>query len=197
MVIEHPAGFYVYQLCDPRTGVPFYVGKGQRGRAWVHERAVRLGKRTANCFKNDRIAAILDAGGSVLVKIVQEFDSEVDALDLEFRMIEADPTLTNVRASGGGSPLAMEKRQQVYLARRSALIQRRVELQRGRLLSIRGAHIHRDAIDEWVDGIVSGEIRLRPRHEAPLKRSGRRKRPRKTLAGPARPHAIPYFGFVR
>jgi hypothetical protein len=36
--------FYIYQLTNPITGEPIYIGKGSGIRAYRHETLVRLGK---------------------------------------------------------------------------------------------------------------------------------------------------------
>ncbi len=74
--MEYPVGFYVYQLVDPRDDKAFYAGKGQRGRAWDHERNVRSGKPGANPRKNGIIAEIIAAGLSVKIQIVATYDLE-------------------------------------------------------------------------------------------------------------------------
>jgi len=56
-------GLYVYMLVDPRTGVPFYVGKGQGERFAAHGREELLGRdRTAQSAKHKTIRTLRDAG---------------------------------------------------------------------------------------------------------------------------------------
>ena len=94
--------FYVYLLKDPRTGEPFYAGKGQGDRAWHHQREVVNGTAKSNPSKIKRIQQILDDGLQVEVSIVAEYAYEEDALDHEFHLIEATQGLTNV--APGGEP---------------------------------------------------------------------------------------------
>lgn len=169
---EGHAGFYVYCLVDPRTSLPFYVGKGQRDRAWQHEKQFRSGKLTSNPRKCAKIAEIVAAGFGVEVKVVRRFKSEVDALDLEYVMVEESPTLTNIQVGGCGlSPAALERRarrrKEIYLKKRAALIERRYEKHRQELHTARGAEHHREEIDAWVDAVKRGDIR------APMPRSSR------------------------
>jgi hypothetical protein len=104
----YPSGFYVYRLLDPRSDLPFYIGKGQRGRAWMHERLVRSGDLGGNARKVAKISEIIARGDVVTVEIVAIYDLESDALDLEFRLVDDNPTLTNVAPGGGGGPLSKE-----------------------------------------------------------------------------------------
>jgi len=80
--------YYVYALKDPRTGKPFYVGKGTGVRAWEHE--VKPDKTR----KGKRIAEIRDAGGDVLVSTLADDLSELQALKLEAELISAFGTET-------------------------------------------------------------------------------------------------------
>lgn len=161
-----PIGFYVYQLVDPRTDAPFYVGKGQNGRAWQHERCVRSGNASGCARKNAKIAEIVEAGLNVDVKIVGVFDDEADALDLEYRLVEQNPVLTNVASGGAGtgradSPLRAERRRKIYEEKRRRIVERRrqrhkeVEAEKATyralaLRGVRGADKHRAEIDAWL-----------------------------------------------
>jgi LEM3-like protein len=149
-----PPGFYVYELLDPRTGLPFYVGKGQRDRAWQHEANFRAGRPCGNTRKNDVIAEILLSGQSVQVRIVKVFQSEVDALDLEYLMVEENPTLTNMRQGGDGrSPLSIERRREAYLKARADLLGQIFEADRKKFHALRGSEHYREKINEWVDSL--------------------------------------------
>lgn len=75
--------YYVYDLIDPRTNEPFYVGKGQGDRIYNHVSMIRNNKRDHNGPKCDRILEILDEGLEVIHKIVEYFDTEPDALRFE------------------------------------------------------------------------------------------------------------------
>jgi len=97
--------FYVYELTDPRTKKPFYVGKGK-------------GKRTNEYFKEDsnigrhtkiKIDEIRTDNLEIKVKIVKSNLAEIDALKLEEALIkkygrigkEMNGILTNVSSRGG------------------------------------------------------------------------------------------------
>lgn len=137
-IVTVPAtGFYVYRLVDPRCGRAFYVGKGQRGRAWQHQQDVVLGRKSANAAKCRRIAEIVGFGLDVQVEIVAQYDDELDALDHEFRLVDADPTLTNVQPGGVGRTMSpkvirwlRERRVARVLAERA---KRKVEVRTGEL----------------------------------------------------------------
>jgi hypothetical protein len=96
--------YYVYELIDPRTEKPFYVGKGS-------------GERINNYFKdypkvNQHTRVILEeialSGKSLQLNIVSESLSEIDAIDTEKILIkkygrllkEPGGLLTNIKASG-------------------------------------------------------------------------------------------------
>lgn len=80
--------FYVYTLADPRDGAVFYVGKGQRNRAWQHTEHVRRGGKVSNAAKTDRIKEILRSRHEPAVAIVKRFTSENEALRLEAELID-------------------------------------------------------------------------------------------------------------
>jgi hypothetical protein len=72
-----PCDFVVYELIDPRDGLPFYVGKGRAARASV---SGTIGACKGQGAKLAKVRAILFAGQRPLVRIVGEFKSEQDAL---------------------------------------------------------------------------------------------------------------------
>lgn len=86
-----PPGFYVYRLLDPRTGLVFYVGKGQRFRAWHHQRAAAAGRVHANTVVEAAAAAITSligrleqadaiGDGAQLASIIGEVKASASAL---------------------------------------------------------------------------------------------------------------------
>lgn len=173
-----PTGFYVYQLKDPRNGLPFYVGKGQRRRAWQHERAVRSGRATGNARKDAKIKEILAAGLEVDVWIVAEYDDELDALNHEYRLVDSDPTLTNIMEGGGiGRRLTLVELQRRSELRRKRFIEMRVQAKAmaierkkqkfaafvGQLRQGPGAERHKTEIDAWEERLASKRRRI-PKH---------------------------------
>lgn len=96
--------FYVYELIDPFSGEPFYVGKGTKRRIECHEAEAKKGTAGEKC---DRIRAIWERGGQVERSIVQRFDDEQDAYDFErariAEVIAKGTTLTNIALGGGGA----------------------------------------------------------------------------------------------
>lgn len=161
MAGTYPKGFYVYQLVDPRTGLPFYVGKGQRDRAWQHQRDVEAGRPGKNERKVQRIREILQSGADVEVTIVAQYELESDALDHEYRLVDAMPTLTNIHPGGGGgvsTPLLIEKRRRereerlrVLREKERAEAEARALAERKKaMLSIPGAELYQGEIEGWL-----------------------------------------------
>lgn len=72
--------YYVYALVDPINRVPFYIGKGKTGRAWVHLRAA--------CRQNKKklayIRLIRELGHEPEIGFIAEHLTERDALDVEY-----------------------------------------------------------------------------------------------------------------
>lgn len=80
--VPHP-GFYVYILARP-NGKPFYVGKGQRNRIYVHENEARTDCR---CHKCRVIQKIWRNGGEVQRYKVLTTDDEMEAYTYEAQLI--------------------------------------------------------------------------------------------------------------
>jgi len=169
---RYPPGFYTYELIDPRSGLPFYVGKGQRDRAWEHERQVRAGQRSGNARKVERILDISKAGLAVEVRIAAVFVNEADALDLEFKLVDRNPTLTNVMPGGIGpaeTPTQIERRRLIRADKlaaarerdRIAALQRDTERKRIQFHGLAITDRHRSEIDAWVESFSEAGARIR------------------------------------
>lgn len=77
--------YYVYQLVDPRTGNPFYIGKGKGRRAQTHLWEV---PETRNKYKENKIASIrADGLEPVIEYIAENIIDEQLAYDIESNMI--------------------------------------------------------------------------------------------------------------
>lgn len=77
--------YYVYQYVDPRSHLPFYIGKGCRDRKYSHLNETNT--TTINMRKHNKIESIKKAG---LIPIIEElawFDKETDAYDFETKLI--------------------------------------------------------------------------------------------------------------
>lgn len=94
--------FYVYELSDPRTGEPFYVGKGKGKRIDNHEVEARKGGGSVKC---QMIRDIWADGYGVRKRIIRYFRSEKAAYDFERERIAQIglENLTNV-TPGGATP---------------------------------------------------------------------------------------------
>ena len=91
--------------CD---GIPLYVGKGQRKRAWVHLVRARASRGYHSQFQQ-HLSQLLRMGSVIIVEIVQDNLSQEEALALEidtiqsFRRRSDGGTLWN-RTRGGDLP---------------------------------------------------------------------------------------------
>ena len=75
--------WYVYRHVDPRSGIPFYFGKG------CGDRATRIKQEVArNPAFASRVGEIRAAGLEPLTEIVARFDTERQAYDREHELIE-------------------------------------------------------------------------------------------------------------
>lgn len=95
--------WYCYLLIDPRTGCPFYVGKGQRNRINAHHQEARRGHKCPKCAK---IRKLWQEGRDYTRLIVFRSDDEQAALDLEVLLISGfrarGVKLCNLAAGGQG-----------------------------------------------------------------------------------------------
>lgn len=112
--------YYVYELIDPRNGLPFYVGKGCGGRVHEHERFAKRGDRAP---RYQRIREIWADGHKVGHRVVRRFRNEDRAYEYEAAHIAKIglEKLTNVAPGGRmnvGDPEDMRDRE----AARSLLV---------------------------------------------------------------------------
>lgn len=101
--------YYVYQLLDPRTNEPFYIGKGCGDRMYRHERYVwKKNEWLVNPLKCQKIKDIVSCGYSIVYQ--REFwDTEAACLEEEKRLIvlygkviDGTGSLTNLTDGGEG-----------------------------------------------------------------------------------------------
>jgi hypothetical protein len=76
--------YYVYQLIDPRTNLPFYIGQGKGNRAQSH---MKFTSRCNNPHKDRTIRKIHRLGLEVIIQKVKEFLTKDEAVSLEMQMI--------------------------------------------------------------------------------------------------------------
>ena len=97
--------YYTYMLVDPRNGLPFYVGKGQRRRCFAHIHQART--TTKNNRKLNKIRKIESLGLSVEVRKVEENVTDDMAIEFECLLIQEcrakGINLTNETDGGEGS----------------------------------------------------------------------------------------------
>jgi uncharacterized protein len=95
---------YVYRLIDPRTGMTFYVGRGQGNRVFRHAAGQEKPASPADneALKLKTIWAIKNAGFEVQHVIHRHGLDEGTAKEVESALIDAYPGLTNVQSGEDG-----------------------------------------------------------------------------------------------
>lgn len=97
---------YVYTLTDPRSGIPFYVGKGHGGRCEFHLDEAKYYKNRKS-KKLNKIRKLLSLGMKPIITKVEENVSDAQAIDLECLLIaemrDSGIPLTNMTAGGDGA----------------------------------------------------------------------------------------------
>lgn len=97
--------YYTYALIDPRTALPFYVGKGSGPRLVRHFQNVpKALEGEPGSAKHKKIAEIKKAGLQPKATVLGNFDTEDEALKAERKTIKVIglENLTNQNAGGGG-----------------------------------------------------------------------------------------------
>lgn len=84
--------YYVYQLIDPRSNKPFYIGEGKEDRAWSH---LSFKSGCNNPHKDRIIQKIQQLGLEVIVKIIYTGLTKLESTRLEELMI-ADIGIDNL-----------------------------------------------------------------------------------------------------
>lgn len=97
--METTKKWYVYHLIDPRTMLPFYVGKGSGNRIDAHEKEASKGVCSRKC---KLINELRENNLNVIKEKIAFFTYEADAYDFERQEIERIglKNLTNVIPGG-------------------------------------------------------------------------------------------------
>lgn len=77
--------YYVYQLVDPRTNLPFYIGEGKEKRAWSH---LSFNSGCVNPHKDRVIRKIQSQGLEVIVEFLFTNLSKSESILLEEETIK-------------------------------------------------------------------------------------------------------------
>ena len=104
-------GFYVYRLVDPRDGMTFYVGKGQKNRVFDHAKMALKFSLSQSITGEDSISAkyeqirsIIESGLEVICIIHRHhIKTAKEAFEIEGALIDAYQGLTNVQDGHGNS----------------------------------------------------------------------------------------------
>lgn len=80
--------YYVYALIDPRTTLPFYIGKGKEGTNRHKRHMYETEQNTENKHKFFKIQHFKKRGYDIPVKVLSKGLTETEAYDLETKLIE-------------------------------------------------------------------------------------------------------------
>ncbi len=121
--------YYVYILIDPITGIPFYVGKGQKKRMYQHIKDVKRGRipNRTNTKLGNKIKKILSSGNKVKYKKIFITENEQEVYDKEKTLI-AEIGLKNLcnLTEGGdgyiGIRFSEDHRQKISMAHKGKIL---------------------------------------------------------------------------
>jgi hypothetical protein len=96
---------YVYALIDPRTDLPFYIGKGRDNRVFSHAACALEAPNASD--KYDTITEIMNSGMKVKHLILRHGMTDQTALDVESALIDfctvIHQPITNIASGHGAS----------------------------------------------------------------------------------------------
>lgn len=172
--------FYVYSLSDPIGGKPFYIGKGQGKRIDAHEKEAKKGVRGPKC---DKIREIWSYGLKVKKTIIKEFDSENDALEYEFQLINEIglENLTNIFHGGLlGVAAFLERRERRRKAKAKRMAEIEFKLETDRIAWAARRQLNR--IEKYYGNMKLGEPFPKSPNPPPTNPSKIRKRQQNNIA---------------
>jgi hypothetical protein len=108
---------YVYRLIDPRTGMTFYVGRGQGDRVFSHAAGQEepASEEDEVALKAKTVRDIKNAGLEVQHIIHRHGMTEAAAREVESALIDAYPGLTNLQGGFEGSRGVMHAEEAIRL----------------------------------------------------------------------------------
>lgn len=109
--------FYVYRLIDPRSGITFYVGRGQGNRVFSHADGEERpsSEEDAESLKSRVIREIKNDGFQVQHVIHRHGLNEESAKEVEAALIDAYPGLSNIQRGYASIRGAMHATQAIRL----------------------------------------------------------------------------------
>lgn len=171
--------FYVYSLSDPIGGKPFYIGKGQGKRIDAHEKEAKKGVRGPKC---DKIREIWSYGLKVKKAILKGFDSENDALEYEFQLINEIglENLTNIFHGGLlGVAAFLERRERRRKAKAKRMAEIEFKLETDRIAWSAKRQMQR--IESYYGNMKLGDSSRKSNNQQPMNPAKLRKWERKQL----------------
>lgn len=146
--------YYVYQLIDPRTNKPFYVGEGKEKRAWSH---LTFTSGCNNPHKDRIIQKIHKLGLEVIVEIIYDNLTKDRSRLLEEQLIEKIglDNLTNI-TSNANPPILRGSDNGFYHKTHTEEVKRKCgDVNRGKDLKTKEGKesISKSMKDRWADPI--------------------------------------------
>lgn len=155
--------YYVYELIDPRTDLPFYIGKGKDNRVYFHF-SEKSRAKSENPKKYDKIQKIRKDGYEPRIRIVEYFQNENEAYEYEESLIkkygrkdiDVGGVLTNICESSRPPKLKGRTYKELYGEDWENQIQKRLKTKKERG-NYGGVKKHTEETKRKISEKVSGE----------------------------------------